>query len=223
MRLMMKPKKLIYEEVIPPKQGFATVVKKGQYFRIIDLKGQQVADVVFFNAQNIREKNSNGISMSRQMRPGEAYKLKDKISTGDVIFSTAYRPMATIMADTPVPKGIHKLVLHMCNRGLYETFGFPEHDGCWEILSQVLAKYGICPEDLPDSFDVFMNVEHDVIAGEWRIKEPVSQPMDYIEFRLEMECIVAFSNCPMDVIGPTNAGICTPLKVEIYEEDLMEN
>jgi uncharacterized protein YcgI (DUF1989 family) len=222
-RLMMKPRKLIHEEVIPPKQGFAAVVKKGWYFRIIDLKGKQVADVVFFNAENIREKNSNGISMSRQMRPGESYKLKDKLTTGDVIFSTAYRPMATIVADTPVPKGTHKLVLHMCNQGLYETFGFPDHVGCWEILSRVLAKYAICPEDLPDSFDVFMNIEHDIAAGEWRIKEPVSQPMDYIEFRLEMECIVAFSNCPMDVIGQTNAGVCTPLKLEIYEEDFLES
>jgi uncharacterized protein YcgI (DUF1989 family) len=169
-RLMMKPRKLIHEEVIPPKQGFAAVVKKGRYFRIIDLKGKQVADVVFFNAENIREKNSNGISMSRQMRPGESYKLKDKLTTGDVIFSTAYRPMATIVADTPVPKGTHKLVLHMCNQGLYETFGFPDHVGCWE-----------------------------------------------------MECIVAFSNCPMDVIGQTNAGVCTPLKLEIYEEDFLES
>lgn len=212
-------RKLIHEAIVPPKDGFAAVAKNGQYFRIIDLCGKQVADMVFFNSNNIREKNCNGISMSRQMRPGEHYKVKDKLTTGDVIFSSAYRPMATIVADTPVPGGIHKLVLHMCNRGLYEALGYPDHDGCWEILSRVLEPYGISPEDLPDSFDVFMNLEHDVAAGEWRIKEPVSRPGDYIEFRMEMDCIVAFSNCPMDVIGPTNGWVCTPLKVEIYKEE----
>ncbi|OFZ87067.1 MAG: hypothetical protein A2V78_14285 [Betaproteobacteria bacterium RBG_16_64_18] len=211
-------KKLIFEEIIPPKRGFAGVVKKNSYFRIIDLQGKQVADVVFFNANNIKEKNCNGISMSRQMRAGEPYKARDKLTTGDIIFSSSYRAMATITADTPVPGGIHKLVLHMCNRGLYEAFGYHDHDGCWEILSSTLSRYGIDPEDLPDSFDVFMNVEHDVAAGEWRIKEPVSRPGDYIEFRMEMDCVLALSNCPMDVIAPTNGWVCTPLKVEIYEE-----
>ena len=215
--MLLKTRKLIHEEVVPPKQGFAAIVKKSHYFRLIDLMGKQVADLVFFNADNIREKICNGISMSRQMKPAEPYKTKDRLTTGDIIFSSAYRPMATIVADTPVPGGVHKLVLHMCNRGLYEVFGYPGHDGCWEILSRVLSGYGIVPEDIPDSLDVFMNLEHDVASGEWRIKEPVSRPGDFIEFRMEIDCIVAFSNCPMDVIAPTNGWVCTPLKVEIYE------
>ena len=209
-------RKLLHEEVIPPKEGFARVIRKGEYLRIIDLMGKQVGDVVFFNVENVKEKNSNGISMSRQTQKGEPYKIKDKLSTGDIIFSTAYRPMATIVMDTPVPGGTHKLVIHSCNRGLYERFGYPHLEGCWEILSRVLSPYGISPEEIPDSFDVFMNLEHDVNAGEWRIKEPVSRPGDYIEFRMEMSCIVAISNCPMDVIAPTNGWVCTPLKGEIY-------
>jgi uncharacterized protein YcgI (DUF1989 family) len=215
--IMPQSRKLIYEEVVPPKNGFSAIVKEGQYFRIIDVMGKQVADVVFINEHNTKEKHCNGISLSRQIKPGQPYKAKDKLTTGDVIFSTAYRPMMTIVADTPVPGGIHKTVLHMCNRGLYETLGFPDHDGCWEILSKTLAKHGISPEDIPDSFDVFMNLEHDVAAGEWRIKEPVSRPGDYIEFQAEMDCIAAFSNCPMDVVAPCNGWVCTPLKVEIYE------
>jgi uncharacterized protein YcgI (DUF1989 family) len=35
---------------------------------------------------------------------------------------------------------------------------------------------------------------------------------------MEKNYIVAFSNCPMDVIAPTNGWVCTPLKVEIYEK-----
>jgi uncharacterized protein len=209
---------LIYEEVVAPKSGFSTIVKKGQYFRITDLMGKQVADVVFFNEHNTKEKICNGISLSRQIKLGDRYRAKDRLTTGDQIFSTAYRPMMTITADTPVPGGTHKTVLHMCNRGMYETLGYSDHDGCWEILSRALAKYGIAPEEIPDSFDVFMNLEHDVAAGEWRIKEPVSHPGDYIEFRAEMDCIAAFSNCPMDVISPCNGWKSTPLKVEIFQD-----
>ena len=213
---------LIYEEVVPPKTGFVRIVKRGQYFRLIDVMGKQVADLVFFNAHNTKEKHCNGISMSRQMRPEEVkpgipYPRKDKLTTRDILFSTGERPMATIVADTPVPGGTHTLVGHMCNRALYEVYGFPDHDGCWEILSGVLAPYGISPEEIPDAFNAFMNTEHDVVSGEWHIKEPVSRPGDYLEFRMEMDCIVAFSNCPEDVLTPCNGWRCTPLKVEIYE------
>jgi len=56
------------------------------------------------------------------------------------------------------------------------------------------------------------------IAGEqYLIKEPVSRPGDYIELRAEMDLIIAFSNCPMDVVIPVNGWACTPLKIEIYE------
>lgn len=46
----------------------------------------------------------------------------------------------------------------------------------------------------------------------------VSRPGDYIELRMEMDCIMALSSCPMDVIAPTNGCSCTPLKVETHEE-----
>jgi hypothetical protein len=51
------------------------------------------------------------------------------------------------------------------------------------------------------------------------IGEPVSRPGDYIEFRAEMDCIVGFSNCPLDALAPCNAYHCTPVKVEIYEKE----
>ncbi len=215
-------RKLVYEEVVFPKTGFARIVKRGQYFRIVDVMGKQVADLVLFNAHNTKEKHNNGISMSRQMRPEEVkpgvpYSRKSILTTRDIIFSTGERPMATIVADTPVPGGTHTLVGHMCNRAIYEMYGFSDHDGCWEILSGVLAPFGISPEELPDAFNVFMNVEYEAVSGERHIKEPVSRPGDYFEIRLEMDCIVAFSNCPEDALTPCNGWRCTPLKVEIYE------
>lgn len=64
-----------------------------------------------------------------------------------------------------------------------------------------------------------MNYTHDCTRGYWVIKALVSRPGDYIEFRAEMDCIVALSNCPMDVMAPVNGFRCTPVKVEVYEPD----
>ena len=215
-----KQRKLIYEEVIQPGNGWAGIVKKGQYLRIIDLEGQQPGDLVFFNADNIKECNCHGITRSRQFlgKPGEPVRAVDKVTEGSVIFSTTYRPMATIVADTPVKKGVHDLYFHMCNKKIYEYLGYPGREGCWEIESRILAKYGIAPEQLPDPLNIFMNTEHDIAAGEYHIKEPVTRPGDYIELRLEMDCILGLACCPMDVGPPVVGGKPTPLKVEVCEQ-----
>ncbi len=216
---MPEARKLIVEEEIPPKQWWSGVVKKGQCFRIIDVLGKQVADVVVFNQHNPKEKLSLGASHTRQMRPGERYRAIDRLSVRDSLFSTAYRPLMTIVADTPVPGGIHEVGQgRMCNRGLYETLGFPDHDGCWENLSRALARWDIAPEEIPDAFCAFMNTVHDVALREWIIKEPVSRPGDYIELRAEMDVIVGLSNCPEDTFSACNGRVCTPLKIQIYED-----
>jgi uncharacterized protein YcgI (DUF1989 family) len=42
-----------------------------------------------------------------------------------------------------------------------------------------------------------------------KFEPPVSVPGDYIEFRAEMDCVVAFSTCPQDMI-PINGEDCIP-------------
>lgn len=46
----------------------------------------------------------------------------------------------------------------------------------------------------------------------------VSRPGDHVEIRMEVDCIMALSDCPMDGVALANGWSCTPLKVEIYEE-----
>ena len=48
--------------------------------------------------------------------------------------------------------------------------------------------------------------------------EPVTEPGDYIEFRSELDCLVAISNCPEDTLTPCNAYHCTPIKIEVFEQ-----
>lgn len=210
-------RKLLYEEVIQPGSGFAGVIKRGKHFRVIDLEGKQVGDLVFFNEQNIKECNCHGITKSRQFlgKRGAKYKLVSRVTEGDVIFSTLYRPMATIVADTPVQKGVHDIFLHMCNRDMYAHLGFPDREGCWEIECRILAKYGIAPEQIPDPINVFMNTE--VKKDEILIHEPITQSGDYLEFRMEMDCIVGLTCCPHDIGAAVNAYKLTPLKVEIFD------
>lgn len=211
--------RVVFEKVMPPKTGLAVVVKKGQNLRIIDLEGKQVVDMAVFNEHNVREKLSTSYSRTRYVpKSGGEYIPRDKLTEGDTLMSTTCRPMMTIVKETAEPKGVHDVHNRMCNRYLYESHGVGPRDGCHEIISAAVAPYGLLPEDIPDTMDLFMNYHHDCTRGRWVIEEPVSRPGDSIEFHAEMDCLVGLSNCPEDVLTMCNAKRCTPVKVEVYGE-----
>src|SRR5947209_68729 len=209
--------KLILEHIIAPTLGFAFVLERGQTLRVIDLEGKQVVDMALFNAANPREKLSTSYSRTRYIpKLGASYIPRDKLTEGDLLLSTICKPMMTIIRETPEPKGVHDVHNRMCNRLYYEMYNLGSRDGCHENISRAVAPYGLLPEDIPDTMDLFMNYHHDCARGRWVIEDPVSKPGDYIEFRAEMHCIVGFSNCPNEA---ASGGRCTAVKVEVYAPD----
>ena len=207
----------VFQHVMPPKTGLAVEMEKGQILRVTDLEGRQVVDMALFNAENYREKLSTSNSRTRYVpKPGQPYIPRDHLSEGDTLMSTLCRPMMRFLTDTPEPKGVHDVHNRMCNRFLYESHGVPVQDGCHEIISKAVAPHGILPEDIPDTMDLFMNYQHDCEQRRWHIKTPVSKPGDYVEFRAEMDLLVAFSNCPEDRLTDCNDRHCTPMKVEVF-------
>lgn len=207
----------IHEHIMAPKSGHAVTVERGQHLRITDLEGKQVVDMALFNADNHGEKLSTSNSRTRYVpKPGAEYVPRDHLTEGDTLMSTLCRPMMTIVEETPEPKGIHDTHNRMCNRFLFESHGVEVQDGCHEIISAAVAEYGIAPEDIPDTMDLFMNYRHDCERHRWVIEEPVSKPGDYIEFRAEMDLLVGLSNCPEDLLTDCNARNCTPMKVEVF-------
>lgn len=200
----------IFETVMAPATGWADVVKTGQRLRVTDLEGLQVVDMAVFNAGNVREKLSTSYSRSRTwVAAADGFHPRDRLFEGDVLMSTINNEMMRITADTAEVKGMHDVHGRMCNRHLYAAMGQGEKDGCHEIISGVVAGWGLLPEDIPDTMDLFMNYHHDCGRGWWVLEDGVSKPGDYIEFEALMDCVVALSNCPF------YRG--TPMKVEIFE------
>jgi len=216
-------------EVLPPKTGRAFVVRRGETLRITDLEGQQVVDVAIFNAANYRDRLSLSYSTTRYAMQYSARRAarpapdtpisKDFVTEGDTLMSTIYTPLMTITKETPEPKGVHKVNQRMCNRRFYESFGLTGIDGCHEIISGVVAPYGIRPEDIPDTIDFFMNYHHDCASHSWVAEQPVSRAGDYVELLAETDCLVAISNCPEDHVSLINGGRCTPMRLQVFRPD----
>lgn len=219
-------RKLVQDILIPPKSAAAFEVKAGQYLRIIDVEGQQVGDLALLNAHDHSDKLNP--SYTRQwvstFDPDEKLvrSMFRGITTGHQLISSVRHVLATITADTPQPAGVHDLVMRSCSRWIYEEAAragmCSVQDGCLELLGRALAPYGISMGDVPDVFNVFMNVQYEAATGMFIIKEPVSRPGDYFELRAEMDLLGALSACPDDVCSQCNGKAphpAKPLRVQI--------
>jgi uncharacterized protein YcgI (DUF1989 family) len=137
---------------------------------------------------------------------------------GDTLISTICTPLMTIKTDHAERVGIHDVHNRMCNRELYEYYGHPGRRGCHEVIADLMQPFGLLPEDIPDTMDLFMNYHHDCGKGHWIIEPGVTKAGDFIEFEAICDCIVALSNCPMDVIAPVNGSTCSPVHVQVMEQ-----
>lgn len=213
----------IEEQVVGAKQGYAGIVKQGQIIRLTDIEGQQVIDFVVWNNNDRREKLSASYSRSRYFAPeGSEYLPRNTIGEGDWVMSTSCRPLMTVLKETAERKGVHDLHHRMCNRFMMNVLGGVDVDGCHEIIGKAIAPFGVDYSEVPDPMNVFMNYPYDIERDGFFINEPITKAGDYIEFRAEMDVLVAFANCPEDITTACNAGTCTPVKVEIFEDSEAE-
>lgn len=209
----------VAEQLVDAKHGYAGIVKQGQIIRLTDVEGKQVIDFVVFNNEDRREKLSASYSRSRYfVEPGSEYLPRNTVGEGDWLMSTTCRPLMTIVKETAERKGVHDLHHRMCNRFMMNNMSGVDEDGCHEIIGKAIAPFDVTYAEIPDPINVFMNYPYDVDRGGFFINEPITRAGDYIEFRAEMDVLVALANCPEDSSTACNGGHCTAIKVEIFED-----
>jgi uncharacterized protein YcgI (DUF1989 family) len=187
---------------LAPQTGAGFVVRRGEHLRIIDPQGEQVSDLMSFAQEDPREVLSSGRTID--------YANTIYLTRGHVLYSNRSRPMWTIVADDV---GRHDFLFTPCSPEtftiLYKTTG--HHASCFENLVRALAEFGIAPDAIPTTFNVFMNV--DVLAtGELQIRPPRSRPGDSVVLRAEMDLLVGVTACSAEL---SNNGRFKPIDLEI--------
>ncbi len=175
----------------------------GDVLRVVDPFGEQVADVVAFAADDVAERFSSGRTID--------YANSIYMTTGNVLYSNRSRPMFTIVADTV---GRHDLLLTPCSPETFELLyeghvGY--HPSCFENLSMNLAQFGIAPDDIPTTFNAFMNVSI-TPSGKIDIAAPLSRAGDHVGLRAEMDLVVGVTACSAE---KSNNGTLKPIDIEI--------
>ena len=189
---------------IPARGGKAAFLEAGQRIRVINTHGQQVVDTWAFNWADLEEFMS--------MEHSRTFLSRIMARVGDSMATNRRRPILTLVEDTTVEgdtAGIHDTLLAACDRYRYELLGCEGyHDNCTDNLAAALAELGLTRPETPSPWNLFMNIP--VAAdGSVAFVAPVSKPGDYVTLRAEMDCVVAFSACPQDVV-PINGVNCTP-------------
>ena len=184
---------------IPARRGKAAFVSGGQVVKVINTHGQQVVDTWAFNHTDLTE------FMSMEHSRTALGRIMPLV--GQTMVTNRRRPILTLVEDTS--GGIHDTLLAACDRYRYELLGCEEyHDNCTDNLAAALAELNLVPPETPSPWNLFMNipVESD---GAVSFRSPVSRPGDYVSLRAEMDCIIAFSACPQDLV-PINGVDCVP-------------
>jgi uncharacterized protein YcgI (DUF1989 family) len=170
---------------LEPQTGTAFLLPKGKILSVIDLEGEQVADLIAFNAADKSEWLSSGRTID--------YANRIYLTTGDILYSNRSRPMLKIEADDV---GRHDFLLTPCSPETFQIIYGEQnyHPSCFENLGRHLAHFGIAPDTIPTTFNIFMNVEIDQ-AGGLSILPPRSKPADALVLRAEMDLIVGLTAC----------------------------
>ena len=188
-----------YLVLIPARKGVAAPVKMGGHVRVINTNGQQVVDTWAFNHSDLSE------YMSMEHTRTAIGTILPKV--GDTMVTNKRNPILSLVEDnTP---GIHDTLLAACDRYRYQQLGcVDDHDNCTDNLAAALEELGLVSPETPSPWNLFMNIP---VApdGTLSFQPPLSKPGQYVLLRAEMDCVVAFSACPQDLI-PINGVACTP-------------
>lgn len=197
----------VHHDFLVPARGFLPALRlsAGDVLRIVDVEGEQVADMIFYDPSNLK----NISSMTNTMLINGTW----KITTGHTFYAKFGQAMATIVEDRV---GTNVVMGGFCNPDLNEVrYGIVGTHSCRANLAASMASYGLGPADIEEGcWCPFMNVSYEP-SGAVEIRPPVSRADDYIDVRADMDLLVAFSNCPSEH-NPCNGWNPTPLRVVIY-------
>jgi len=188
---------------------FIRVIEKGQTIRIVDLKGNQAADTLFFNADDVGERYSLTDTIREQ---GNIY-----LTAGTLLKTNENNDLLEITADTC---GRHDTVGGACssesNTVRYDLQKRHMHScrDSWMLAIQEHESFQLNKDDITHNINFFMNVPITEDGG-LTFEDGISAPGKYVELKAHMNVLVLISNCPQ-LNNPCNGYNPTPIEIIIW-------
>jgi hypothetical protein len=109
------------------------------------------------------------------------------------------------------------IVGHRCNRVFQELgWGMTAHANCQDTLAEAIREYGLTPDDVHDSFNLWMATTIDE-QGRRQFKWNPARKGDRIDLLAVFDVLAAAVICGLgDLVGINNFTF-TPVKLEVFE------
>jgi urea carboxylase-associated protein 1 len=204
----LDPKDAVFRQLIPAGEPWIHEIRQGQYFRIVDLCGNQAVDTLFYNAHDYSDHYSAQDTIQHQ---GNLY-----LTTGTKLMSNGGTALLTIVADTC---GRHDTLGGACaNESNMVRYAIEKRfmHACRSSFLKALLEWGrgMDKRDIANNINFFMNVPV-TPEGQLTFEDGISQPGKYVEMRAETDVLALISNCPQ-LNNPCNAYNPTPVEVMLW-------
>lgn len=197
-----------FERLLEPVTGKAFPVLEGQVLRITQLEGGQCVDFNAFNLHDYKEHLDCGFTRG----------INGLRSTkGDLIWTQAPRgrPMYKILK---MPKTcLTDTTGARCNAIYFEaSFGYRIHTNCQDTLAECIREYGLTPDDVHDSFNMWMNTSWDE-GGNLYISKNTGRRGDYVDLMAIIDTLAVPIVCGSGDVTPVSNFHFKPIKVQVFE------
>ncbi|MDB5529857.1 MAG: urea carboxylase-associated family protein [Devosia sp.] len=188
--------------IIPARHGKALRLKAGQAVKLVNIHGTQVVDCWAWNAHDLSEHMS--------MEASRVWNQRLNPIVGDSFVTNQRNPILTVVEDTS--PGVHDTFMAACDCQRYVRLGVKDyHRNCLDNMGEALRELGLdAPQPILASFNIFMNIAVEADGKTLSTRPTVTRPGDYIVLKAEMDCVVAFSACPQDIVPIQGVGDNTP-------------
>jgi uncharacterized protein YcgI (DUF1989 family) len=197
-----------YQHRLEPITGKAVPVHRGEILRIQQTDGGTCVDFNAFNLHDYKEFLDCGFTRSFQSFDPRR---------GEFIWTNAPRgrPMFAIMeiADT----NELDIVGHRCNRVFEDLgWGLVDHANCQDTLAESIREYGLTPDDVHDSFNLWMATTIDE-NGHRQFKWNPAQPGERLDLLALFDVLAVAVICGCgDLVGINNYTFAA-IELEVLE------
>ena len=193
------------EHLAPPSCGVAFRVRGGDRLQIVDVRGQQVGDLVAFCADDPGEYFSPAHTVTQNwsiaLRPGSR------------LASNRRNDLMRVLEDSV---GYHDIVVPCCDAEAYRRrYGLHDHRSCKGNLEEAFRVLGVTlPVRGESAWNIFMKtaIQPD---GEMLYLAPTHGPGSFIVLDILTDLVVGLSACPQDQT-PTNGFHCTEMLARVW-------
>ena len=202
----MSARKILSEWVMQPGTGKAIELLAGQILRIEQIEGLQCVDFNCFNLHDYKEFMHCG-----RTRTVHGFNP----TTGSFLWSAPPRERALlyIMEDTV---GRNDVLFPRCSAYVYESaYGFDAHTNCHDIQAEAQREYGLTPDDVHDSFNLFMCTEV-TLDGRATITRQATKPGDHVDLLALVDVLAIPNVCGADVMRTSNFALKS-IRLTVFE------